>query len=262
MRKKKKFNEFINKTIEELKEEKRYSTAHIYQSALNAFCEFCGCKVVYFHQLNRSTLKEFETYLRNKQLSWNTVSTYMRTLRGAYNKAVDQRITAENSRLFNHVYTGVKNNIKRALEVEEINKLLNEIPLKKLSKELIQCRVWANLMFRLHGIPFVDLAHLHKSDLKGNILSYRRHKTGRQMIVEVSETTMTLINKYQNTNQNSPYLFPILSGSKTGEELYTEYQQALRTMNYNLDRLAKKCGVSAKVSSYTLRHTWATLAKY
>lgn len=262
MRKKKKFNEFINKTIEELKEEKRYSTAHIYQSALNAFCEFCGCKVVYFHQLNRSTLKEFETYLRNKQLSWNTVSTYMRTLRGAYNKAVDQRITAENSRLFNHVYTGVKNNIKRVLEVEEINKLLNEIPLKKLSKELIQCRVWANLMFRLHGIPFVDLAHLHKSDLKGNILSYRRHKTGRQMIVEVSETTMTLINKYQNTNQNSPYLFPILSGSKTGEELYTEYQQALRTMNYNLDRLAKKCGVSAKVSSYTLRHTWATLAKY
>ena len=256
MRKKKKFNEFINKTIEELKEEKRYSTAHIYQSALNAFCEFCGCKVVYFHQLNRSTLKEFETYLRNKQLSWNTVSTYMRTLRGAYNKAVDQRITAENSRLFNHVYTGVKNNIKRALEVEEINKLLNEIPLKKLSKELIQCRVWANLMFRLHGIPFVDLAHLHKSDLKGNILSYRRHKTGRQMIVEVSETTMTLINKYQNTNQNSPYLFPILSGSKTGEELYTEYQQALRTMNYNLDRLAKKCGVSAKVSSYTPRHKW------
>ena len=256
MRKKKKFNEFIKKTIEELKEEKRYSTAHIYQSALNAFCEFCGCKVVYFHQLNRSTLKEFETYLRNKQLSWNTVSTYMRTLRGAYNKAVDQRITAENSRLFNHVYTGVKNNIKRALEVEEINKLLNEIPLKKLSKELIQCRVWANLMFRLHGIPFVDLAHLHKSDLKGNILSYRRHKTGRQMIVEVSETTMTLINKYQNTNQNSPYLFPILSGSKTGEELYTEYQQALRTMNYNLDRLAKKCGVSAKVSSYTLRHKW------
>ena len=33
-------------------------------------------------------------------------------------------------------------------------------------------------------------------------------------------------------------------------------------MNYNLDRLAKKCGVSAKVSSYTPRHTWATLAKY
>lgn len=115
MRNKKKFNEFMNKTIEELKDEKRYGTAHVYQSTLNAFCEFCGCKIVYFHQLNRATLKEFETHLRDKQLSWNTVSTYMRTLRGAYNKAVDQKITTGNSRLFNHVYTGVKNDVKRAL---------------------------------------------------------------------------------------------------------------------------------------------------
>ena len=89
MRNKKKFNEFMNKTIDELKDEKRYGTAHIYQSTLNAFSEFCGCEVIYFHQLNRANLKEFETYLRDKQLSWNTVSTYMRTLRATYNKAVD-----------------------------------------------------------------------------------------------------------------------------------------------------------------------------
>ena len=91
MRNKKKFNEFMNKTIEELKDEKRYGTAHIYQSTLNAFSEFCGCEVIYFHQLNRANLKEFETYLRDKQLSWNTVSTYMRTLRATYNKAVDKK---------------------------------------------------------------------------------------------------------------------------------------------------------------------------
>ena len=53
-----------------------------------------------------------------------------------------------------------------------------------------------------------------------------------------------------------------LSGTKTGEELYIEYQQALRIMNYNLGRLARRCGVITKVSSYTTRHTWATLAKY
>lgn len=91
MRNKKKFNEFMNKTIDELKDEKRYGTAHIYQSTLNAFSEFCGCEVIYFHQLNKANLKEFETYLRDKQLSWNTVSTYMRTLRATYNKAVDKK---------------------------------------------------------------------------------------------------------------------------------------------------------------------------
>lgn len=39
MRNKKKFNEFMNKTIDELKDEKRYGTAHIYQSTLNAFVD-------------------------------------------------------------------------------------------------------------------------------------------------------------------------------------------------------------------------------
>lgn len=37
MRNKKKFNEFMNKTIEELKDEKRYGTAHVYQSTLKRF---------------------------------------------------------------------------------------------------------------------------------------------------------------------------------------------------------------------------------
>lgn len=262
MRKKKNFTDFMNKTIKELKDEKRYGTAHIYQSTLNAFTEFCGCKVIYFNQLNRATLKQFETHLRDKQLSWNTVSTYMRTLRGAYNKAVDQHLAIEDSRLFKNVYTGVKNDTKRALEVEDTNKLLNGIPLKELPEDLIMCRVWANLMFQLRGMPFVDLAYLHKSDLKGNVLSYHRQKTGTEMTVDVPETAMGLIHTYRNTDPDSPYLFPILNGKNKGEDLYMEYQQALRTMNYNLDRLGVKCGVTAGISTYSLRHTWATLAKY
>lgn len=262
MRKKRKFNEFMNKIMEELKEEKRYGTAHIYRSTLHAFSAFLKSEVILFHQINRATLKQFETHLRDKQLSWNTVSTYMRTLRATYNKAVDQNRAPDDSRLFSHVYTGVKNETKRALEVEEMNKLLNGVPLQALSEDLEECRVWTNLMFQLQGMPFVDLAHLHKSDLKGNTLSYLRQKTGTEMIVEIPPTALELVNKYRDTRADSPFLFPILSGKNEGEDLYREYQQALRTLNYNLSRLARKCGLTAKVSSYTTRHTWATLAKY
>lgn len=262
MGKNKKFNEFMDKTIKGLKDENRFSTAHIYQSTLNAFSEFCGCNVIYFHQLNRATLKQFENHLRDKQLTWNTVSTYMRTLRSAYNKAADQHLVAEDYSLFKHVYTGVKSDTKRALEVEDTNKLLNGTPLKELPEDLVLCRVWANLMFQLRGMPFVDLANLHKCDLKGNTLSYHRQKTGTEMTVDIPETAKELVQTYRNTNPDSPYLFPILSGKNKGEDLYVEYQQALRTMNYNMARLGVKCGVTAKISTYTLRHTWATLAKY
>lgn len=262
MKKKKRFNEFMDNTIKELKAEKRYGTAHLYQSTLNAFSDFIKSSVIYFPQINRATLKHFETHLRNKQLSWNTVSTYMRMLRATYNKAVEQKLVKEDSHLFTHVYTGVKSETKRALEAEEMNQLLNGVPLQQLSEELMMCRVWVNLTFQLRGMPFVDLAHLHKSDLKGTTISYRRQKTGTEMTVDVPPSAMELIKKYQSIDPRSPYLLPILSGKKEGESLYIEYQQTLRTFNYNLNSLAKKCGIKAKVSSYTSRHTWATLAKY
>lgn len=262
MKKERKFNEFMSMTIKDLKEEKRYGTAHIYQSTFNAFSEFCKSPVIYFHQINRATLKHFETHLRDKQLRWNTVSTYMRTLRATYNKAVEQRWTQKKNSLFDHVYTGVKSETKRALEVEDMNKLLCGTPSKELPEDLSLCRIWTNLMFQFRGMPFVDLVFLHKSDLQGNILSYRRQKTGTEMRVDVPPAAMELIGKYRNKNPHSPYLFPILSGNNQGEQLYIEYQRALRTYNYNLGRLAKLCGVTSKVSSYTARHTWATLAKY
>ena len=40
------------------------------------------------------------------------------------------------------------------------------------------------------------------------------------MIVDIPPTAMELIRQYQNTDCNSPYLFPILSGTKTGEALF------------------------------------------
>ena len=169
-----------------------------------------------------------------------------------------------------------------ALEVEEINKLLNEVPLKRLPEDLVRCRVWANLMFQLRGMPFVDLAFLHKSDLKGNTLSYRRHKTGGQMIVDIPPTAMELIRQYQNTDCNSPYLFfPFFETYRIIASLAFFISSYLKFFKYvsvtftdecpkasqiscseKLQYLARRCGVITKVSSYTTRHTWATLAKY
>ncbi len=67
------------------------------------------------------------------------------------------------------------------------------------------------------------------------------------------------VSKYSSA---SPYLLPILSGNRKSEEEYAEYQHALRKLNYDLKQLAVYCGIKLNVSSYTSRHTWATLAKY
>lgn len=113
--------QFMEQLIRALKEEERFSTAHIYQSTLNALRLFCKADVIRFNQMDRSRLKQFESHLRNKGCAWNTVSTYMRTLRSTYNKAVDEGLAEEKPRLFRHVYTGVKANTKRALDAGDMN---------------------------------------------------------------------------------------------------------------------------------------------
>ena len=178
MKKKSNLTLFMKQLIRSLKEEERFSTAHIYQSTLNAFMLFCKTDAIRFNQMERSRLKQFENHLRNKGCTWNTVSTYMRTLRSIYNKAVDDGLAEEKPRLFRHVYTGVKANTKRALDAKDMSKLLSASLPRPLPQSMKESRAWITLMFLLRGMPFVDLAHLRKTDLQDSVISYRRHKTG------------------------------------------------------------------------------------
>jgi len=63
------------------------------------------------------------------------------------------------------------------------------------------------------------------------------------------------------TDKDSPYLFPFLSGKKTGEAAYAEYNGALLRFNCDLRSLAETCGVGEPVTSYTIRHSFATTLK-
>lgn len=118
------------------------------------------------------------------------------------------------------------------------------------------------LMFLLRGLPFVDLAYLRKSDLRGNVITYRRRKTGRSLSVTLTTEAMGLLKKYMNRDTSSPYLFSVLKSGEGTLEAYREYQLALRAFNRRLILLGKLLGLDDKLSSYTARHTWATTAYY
>lgn len=117
-------------------------------------------------------------------------------------------------------------------------------------------------MFLLRGLPFVDLAYLRKSDLRGNVITYRRRKTGRSLSVTLTPEAMLLLEKHISRDLSSPYLFSILHSIEGSQEAYREYQLALRSFNQHLELLGQWLGLESKLSSYTARHTWATTAYY
>lgn len=258
--------DMLSTTIQELRANGQWGTAHVYRSAQNSFSTFNNNKDIPFHELSPNLLKCFEIYLRQRKCSWNTVSTYMKVLRAVYNRAVDNGDALYIPRLFKHVHTSVCADQRRALGISDIGKLLceteNPSPCDTLPIELQKTKIIFALMFLLRGIPFVDLVYLRKADVHGNVLRYRRRKTGRLLTVMLTPDAMRLIHIVAKTDLSSPYLFPFLSSPEGTEAAYHEYQSSLRAFNYRLSLLKKYIGSTAHLSTYTIRHTWATMAYY
>ena len=251
--------------IGRLRKEGRHSTAHVYKNAIFSFSKFCGTSNVSFRQVTRERLRRYGQYLYECGLKPNTISTYMRMLRSIYNRGVEAGSAPYVPRLFHDVYTGVDVRQKKALPAGELHRLLYEDP---KSERLRRTQTIAALMFQFCGMSFADLAHLEKSALDQSVLRYNRIKTKTPMSVEVLDTARGMINQLRSNQEPIPdcpdYLFDILCGNKKrkDERAYREYQSALRRFNNCLKDLARALRLNSPVSSYTLRHSWATTAKY
>ena len=253
--------------IAQLKVDRKYAAAHVYRSVLRSVGRFAGNDIPVDALFQPGMLKAYENWLRGSQASWSTVSTYVRTLRAAYNRVVPPGTVGHNPKLFEDVHTKVDSYTKRALTEEQMQTLM-EADITKLPQG-VQCALaYSLLMFLFRGMAYIDLTQLQKGDVRGNFITYCRHKTGRQITVRIPPEAMPLLEEFRNTNPDSIYLFPILDAPtgnrkrRTDEELYQDYLRALRSFNKKLARIAALLLPGTKLSSYTSRHTWATLAYY
>ena len=258
---------YMPEVIGMLKREGKFPAMHVYACTLRSYEKFCAEER---HPKNTTAslsmqeiftperLKEYEDWLAGQQSSPNTISTYMRTLQAVYNRWMSPGIEGYNPVLFKDIYTKVESRTKRALTAEQMEQLRNT-DFSVLTLRQQQVLTYFLLMFMLRGMPFIDLAHLRKSDLRNRRITYRRHKTGKLMVVDVPSDAMRLLQKYRDKT-DSEYLFPLLHGGLFMEEHHHRYQETLRHFNRELARLMKQLLPGVSVSSYTARHTWATLA--
>ena len=258
---------YIPEVIGMLKREGKFPAMHVYACTLRSYEKFCAEER---HPKNTTAslsmqeiftperLKEYEDWLAGQQSSPNTISTYMRTLQAVYNRWMSPGIEGYNPVLFKDVYTKVESRTKRALTADQMEQLRNT-DFSVLTLRQQQVLTYFLLLFMLRGMPFIDLAHLRKSDLSNRRITYRRHKTGKLMVVDVPPDAMRLLQKYRDKT-DSEYLFPLLHGGLFMEEHHHRYQETLRHFNRELARLMKQLLPGVSVSSYTARHTWATLA--
>ena len=191
------FTDFVYEVIGELRQENRFATAYIYHYALQAFTASVGGGKIFWGGLNRRSLCKFQYYLEKEQKSYNTTSTYIRALRAVYNRAVDRGLVAGEFRLFANLKTGVVSEKKLAVIASRMQKLVHTPRNRQLPLKVRQAQDVLSLMVLLQGMPYTDLAHLHKADLNDTLLTCDRQKTGTE-----------LCEKYQSYHWHGHSRFP------------------------------------------------------
>ena len=233
---------FMQGIIARLKQMGKIRTAENYSCTLKSFMQFRGDRDVLLSEIDSDLMQLYEAYLHGKGAVRNTSSFYMRILRAVYNRALEKELI-EQRNPFKHVYTRVDKTVKRAVPLSAIN--------------LEFARDMFLFSFYTRGMSFIDMAHLKKKDLQNEFLSYRRRKTGQQLVIRWEKCMQEIVDKHHTCGRN-PYLLPILNFQNESRK---QYKYAQSRINVHLKEIANMIGVSIPLSMYVARHSWASIAK-
>lgn len=246
---------FSGQLVEELNRTGRFKTAMSYHYVVGNFLSFTGNPDIRLSAIGSTLICEYEHWLRSRNVSLNTCSFYMRTLRAIYNKAADRELISQ-QQPFKRVYTGVDKTHKRAIDSDIVCRIKQlAIPTNTplaLARDLFLFSIYTR------GMAFVDIAYLRQHDLSDGFIRYRRHKTGQGLQIKI-ERCMTEIIKRYAPYTTSDYLFPILK-SQDPTLAFHQYRNFLAYYNKLLKQLSRMIRSSVPLTSYTARHTWASLA--
>ncbi|WP_287816493.1 site-specific integrase [Bacteroides sp.] len=197
----------------------------------------------------------YEDCLYAQGLARNTINYYLRNFRTIYNSAIRQGYKPKNENPFAYIQTKPCKTIKRAINKDDM-KELSSVSLPVYSGMDIARDLYL-FGFYAQGMAFVDIVFLKKKNIHDGILSYQRHKSNQLIHVVITPQMQVLIDKYAN---DSEYVFPVIDPSSS-TTVYDQYRLALGRMNRHLKKIASRLHMNVRLTTYTARHTWATLAR-
>jgi hypothetical protein len=164
-----------------------------------------------FSYIDINFLKNYEVWMRKRNLKGTTISLFFRTLRSAYNKAIQDKIVKKTSYPFKEFKISkfdIKTD-KRAISKDIILKIMN-LDLSTKSWYMNFSRDMFIFSYLCGGINMTDVGNLKFFNIIGDRLVYIRDKTGKKINIPLSDKTLTIIEKYKNKSFND-CLFPFLN---------------------------------------------------
>lgn len=235
-------------------------SAKWYKDGVQSVLNFTKSEDIKLYDISVSFLKDFQVHHENKGNSANGISSYLRAVRAIYNNAIkeDKFIPIKNP--FDHYkIPKTQRTKKRATTKENFLKIRN-LEYTKHS-ELWHTRNYTLVMFNCRGMNFIDLAKLKLGSIENDRLLYGRSKTGTALSVKITPELFNILKEYiQGKSNNDEFIFPV--GYDGSVENYKFYLSQRRRVNKLLKIIAKDAGIEETFTTYSIRHSWATIAKF
>ena len=261
VRKAKTVDDLFNDYICQLKDEGRLGYALSVQQVRNSLLKFKGHSDIFFSEIDVNWLKSYESWLRCCKLEDNTIGIRFRTLRAVYNLALTEGLVKTDLYPFKKYKVSKlhKETAKRAITKEQVKQVIeydvSEVRFyKKLAVDMF------TFSYLMGGINFTDMAFLTDKNIDGGRMVYVRQKTKKLIILPLQEKAVEIMNRYRSPQRK--YIFLILDNrERTPRQIRNRIYDVLANVNGHLNDIGKELGIEMKISSYTARHSYATVLK-
>ncbi len=268
----KNFLNAIESYIKELKKQERVGTASSYNCTLNSLTRYCEAKKINYLTTDEVTVEfmnSWEKWMLSEGNSLTTVGIYARNIRAILNKAMVNGLMNEGNYPFGKGRYEIPagRNVKKALDLSDIKKMFY-YEAQKGSPEEKARDLWI-FSYLCNGINMKDIARLKFKNIDSDSIVFVRAKTERKqrsnqktIVVPLTPELKDIIKRTGNKKKsNDQFVFPILSEGLSPIRERAIIQQATKITNKYIKRIAAELGIKNKVTTYTARHSFATILK-
>ena len=259
-------DDFYKQLIKELKDKGQIGNSYAYLSSYDNLKNFYkGKKLNFtFSHIDVVFCKKFEDWMRRKGNKDTTISYQFRTLRATFNRAITAKVVSKEKNPFSEFKLSHLNTktMKRALSKSDILKIMDadchdKSELSQLAHDLF-C-----FSYLCGGISLVDMANLTPENIIEGRLIYQRQKTHGSINLQLSDRALQIISKYSDYQKKANYFFPILHYKRhiTPMQKHNRVRKYCLHINQELKLLAKELNITANVTTYVARHSFATILK-
>ena len=262
---------YLETYIQQLSKDERSGTADSYQCAFNSFTKFIKTKnrkKLNFGDVTPEWLLEYEKWMVEKGKSLTSVGIYVRSLRTIINIAVDEGTLAREFYPFGKRKYQIPagRNIKKALVLTDIKAIVDYKPTTEAEGRARDLWLFSYLC---NGANVKDIARLQYRNIDQSMITFIRAKTERttkqdqkQISVVLMPEIKQIIDKW-GVKPVGPqvYVFGLLDKSDNSEKELAKVRQATKTINKYMKRIGEDLGISINPTTYTARHSFATVLK-